>query len=93
MVSIHARSQKTIRNTVKAGAFLGSANLAYERVIGKGFAVAVTPALGIFSANEIRYSIAGGGLELRYYLPVLKRLLLQVSTFLRALEYTVVMLR
>ncbi len=71
--SIAAISQKPLKNAAKIGAFIGSANLCYERVIGKRFSLAVTPAIGVFSSNGIRYSIGGGGLEFRYYLPVLKR--------------------
>lgn len=70
---LNLSAQKPIRNTVKAGAFIGSANASYERLLLHRLSFAVTPALGIFNSNGIRYSIAGGGAELRFFLPVLKQ--------------------
>ena len=68
--SVNAQAYK---NLAKFGAFIGSLNVSYERVLDKRSAVAISPALGVFSSMGIKYNIAGVGAEYRYYLPLLKK--------------------
>ena len=73
LAAFNVKAQTKYKNVAKFGAFLGSLNLSYERVLDKRSAVAISPALGVFSALGIRYSIGGLGAEYRYYLPIMKK--------------------
>lgn len=60
-----------VQNVVKInplGAFLGSANLAYERALTEKSSVVIAPSFGFLKSGGFKYTSFGLGAEYRFYL-------------------------